>query len=456
MSSVAVVVLAAGKGTRMKSDVVKVLHPVAGVPMLSYTLDLARSLRPERLIVVVGFQSHLVREQLRSEDVIFADQKEQLGTGHAVRMARPYLLGFQGTVLILSGDVPLLTPETVRNFLTHHGARGCTLSVLTANLENPRGYGRVFRDTQGALLQIVEDRDLQSGEEKIREINTGIYLVESDFLLPALESLTDQNAQKEYYLTDIVSRASSQKRTVFPFLAEDPSEVMGINTRVELAKAAGLMRKRIAEAHMLAGVTLIDPETAYIDRLVKIGRDTVIYPNCCLLGRTFLGTGCVVELGCTLSDAQVGNSVRVKASSVITESVLEDRVEVGPFAHLRQQTVIREGSRIGNFVEVKRSVVGRGSAANHLAYLGDASLGDKVNVGAGAVTCNYDGEKKHQTIIEDGVFIGSNTALVAPVKVERHAVVGAGSTITKRVPPDTLAVARGKQVHYKKRAKPER
>ncbi len=456
MNSVAVVVLAAGKGTRMKSDVVKVLHPLAGLPMLSYTLDLARSLRPERLVVVVGFQGDLVRQDLRSDDVIFADQEKQLGTGHAVRMALPSLLGFQGTVLILSGDVPLLTPETIRNFLALHANHRCVLSVLTAKLEDPRGYGRVFRDTGGALVRIVEDRDLRPGEEKIREINTGIYLVEADFLLPALESLSDQNAQREYYLTDIVSQASSQKRTVYPFLAEDPSEVMGINTRVELAKAARLLRKRIAEEHMMAGVTLIDPETAYIDRLVKIGRDSVIYPNCCLLGRTFLGMGCVVEPGCKLTDAQLGNSVRIKASSVITESILEDGVEVGPLAHLRQQTILREGSRIGNFVEVKKSVIGRGSKADHLSYLGDASLGEKVNVGAGTVTCNYDGEKKHQTIIGDGVFIGSNTALVAPVKLARNAVVGAGSTITKQVPPDTLAVARGKQVHYKKRAKPER
>ncbi len=453
MSSIAVVILAAGKGTRMKSDRVKVLHPLAGLPMLAYPLDVARSLRPERLIVVVGFQGDLVREKLRSDDVIFADQEKQLGTGHAVQMARPHLLGFQGTVLILSGDVPLLKAETIKKFLAHHASHRCALSVLTAVLEDPKGYGRVFRDSEGALLRIVEDRDLRPGEEKIPEINTGIYLAETDFLLPALEDLRNENAQKEYYLTDIVSKASSQKRSVFPFLAEDPSEVMGINTRAELAKAARLLRERISGEHMIAGVTLIDPETAYIDRLVKIGRDSIIYPNCYLLGRTLLGAACVVEPGCKINDAQLGNSVCVKASSVIAQSVLEDRVEVGPFAHVRQQTILREGSRIGNFVEVKKSVVGRGSQANHLSYLGDASLGEKVNVGAGTVTCNFDGEKKHPTVIGDGVFLGSNTALVAPVKVERNAVVGAGSTITKQVPPDTLAVARGKQRHYKKRAK---
>jgi bifunctional UDP-N-acetylglucosamine pyrophosphorylase/glucosamine-1-phosphate N-acetyltransferase len=234
---------------------------------------------------------------------------------------------------------------------------------------------------------------------------------------------------------------------------EDSLEVMGINTRVELAKANQMMKKKIAEQHMLDGVTLIDPETTYIDREVKIGRDSVVYPNCYLLGKTSLGIACLVEPGCKLTDTQVGNQVTIKVSSVITESILEDRVEVGPFAHLRPQSVLREGSKIGNFVEVKKSVIGRGTKANHLSYIGDATLGEKINVGAGTITCNYDGKKKHRTIIEDGVFIGSNTALVAPIKVERNAVIGAGSTITKEVPADTLAVARGKQVHYRRRWK---
>lgn len=452
MTSRAIVVLAAGKGTRMKSDLVKVLHPLAGTPMLSFILNLARSLRPNRLVVVVGSQRDLVKQQFSAADVIFVDQEEQLGTGHAVSAASQALKGFQGTVLILCADVPLLTEGTVRKFLQSHEDSQATLSVLTTKLENPRGYGRVFRGEDKQLLRIVEDKDLRAEEETIREINTGIYCVEAGFLFSALSSLSDQNAQKEYYLTEIVEKASSQGKKAMAYVAEEPFEVMGINTRLDLAKANHYLRQKIAERHMLEGVTLMDPQTTYIDRQVEIGRDTTIYPNCYLLGKTSLGEGCVVEPGCKLTNTRVGNFVTIKASSVISESVIEDRVEVGPFAHLRPQTILREGSRIGNFVEVKKSVIGTGTKANHLSYIGDATLGKQVNVGAGTITCNYDGHKKHPTIIEDGVFVGSNTELIAPIKIGRNAVIGAGSTITKEVPPETLAVSRSKQVHYKKRA----
>lgn len=452
MTSLTIVVLAAGKGRRMKSDLVKVLHPLSGTPMLSFTMELARSLRPNRLLVVVGCQRDLVKQQFSAADVIFVDQEEQLGTGHAVSAASQALKGFQGTVLILCADVPLLTEGTVRKFLQSHEESQATLSVLTTKLENPRGYGRVFRGGNGQLLRIVEDKDLQAGEETIREINTGIYCVEAGFLFSALSSLSDQNAQREYYLTEIVEKASSQGKKAMAYVAEDPFEVMGINTRLDLAKANQYLRQKIAERHMLQGVTLMDPQTTYIDRQVEIGKDTMIYPNCYLLGKTSLGESCVVEPGCKLTNTRVGNFVTIKASSVISESVIEDRVEVGPFAHLRPQTILREGSRIGNFVEVKKSVIGTGTKANHLSYIGDATLGKKVNVGAGTITCNYDGHKKHPTIIEDGVFVGSNTELVAPIKIGRNAVIGAGSTITKEVPPETLALSRAKQVNYKKRA----
>jgi len=451
MRPLAIVVLAAGKGTRMKSDLVKVLHPLAGTPMLSFTLDLARTLHPGRLVVVVGFQRELVRQQFSTPELIFVDQEEQLGTGHAVSVACQALQGFQGTVLILCADVPLLTERTISSFLQFHGGNQATLSVLTTMLEDPRGYGRVVRGAEGQLLRIVEDKDLKAGEEGIREINTGIYCVEAGFLFSALSSLSDQNAQREYYLTDIVEKASSRGKKTIAYIAVDPLEVMGINTRLDLAKANQFLRQKIAERHMLAGVTLLDPQTTYIDREVRIGKDTVIYPNCYLLGKTSLGEGCVVEPGCKITDSRVGNSVTIKSSSVISESVIEDRVSVGPFAHLRPETVLREGSKIGNFVEVKKSVIGKGTKANHLSYIGDATLGERVNVGAGMITCNYDGRKKNPTIIEDEVFVGSNTALVAPIKIGRRAVIGAGSTITKEVPPDNLAVTRAKQVHYKKR-----
>ena len=288
-------------------------------------------------------------------------------------------------------------------------------------------------------------------EWKIQEINTGIYCVACQFLLSTLSSLDNQNVQKEYYLTDIVARASSQRKKVQGYIAENSLEVMGINTRVDLARAGQAMYQKIAEKHMLDGVTLIDPRTTFIDGSVEIGKDTVVYPNCYLLGKTSLGEGCTLEPGCKITDTRIGHGVTIKASSVVAESVIEDRVEVGPFAHLRPGTLLREGSRIGNFVEVKNSVIGKGTKASHLSYIGDATVGEKVNVGAGTITCNYDGRKKHPTIIEDGVFIGSNTELVAPIKIGRNALIGAGSTITKEVPPDTLAISRVKQVHYPKR-----
>jgi len=453
VKSLAVIILAAGKGTRMKSDLVKILHPVAGKPMLGSTLDLARSLGPDRLVVVVGSQRDIVREKFNAKDILFVDQEEQLGTGHAVLTAGPALKDFKGTVLILCADVPLLTAGTVKNLIKSHEEGLNTLSVLTTCLDHPKGYGRVVRGKNGQLLRIVEEKDLNAGEEAIREINTGIYCIDAKFLFPALLGLSDQNAQREYYLTDVVERASSQGERASACLAEDSLEVMGINTRLDLAKANQHLRQKIAERHMLEGVTLIDPQTAYIDREVEIGRDTVIYPNCYLLGKTSLGKNCLVEPGCKITDTRVGNFVTIKASSVVSESLIEDRVEVGPFAHLRPQTVLREGSRIGNFVEVKKSVIGKGAKANHLTYLGDATLGEKVNVGAGTIICNYDGLRKHPTIIEDGVFIGSNTELVAPIKIGRDAIIGAGSTITKEVPPDHLAFSRARQVHYKRRNK---
>ncbi len=453
MPSLAIIILAAGKGTRMKSDLVKVLHPLAGFPMLGLVLKLARSLQPEKLLVVIGFQKELIRQKFMAPDIIFVDQDEQLGTGHAVLMATPHLKGFRGPTLILSGDVPLLKEETLKHFVKFHEENQQTLSLLTTVLEKPQGYGRVLRDEQGQISGVVEEKDLHPGEELIKEVNSGIYCVQTDFLLAALPNLNDQNAQKEYYLPDIVKKAREESKKVGALLMEDSSEIMGINTRQDLARAGEILRERIAEQHMLAGVTLVDPQNTYIDYEVEIGRDTVIYPNCYLLGKTSLGEKCVVEPGCKIIDTKVGDFVTIKASSVISESILEDRVEVGPFAHLRPQTILKEGARIGNFVEVKKSIIGKGTKANHLSYIGDATLGERVNVGAGTITCNFDGQKKNPTYIEDEVFIGSNTALVAPIRIGQKSLIGAGSTITKEVPPETLAVARAKQVHYPRKKK---
>jgi bifunctional UDP-N-acetylglucosamine pyrophosphorylase/glucosamine-1-phosphate N-acetyltransferase len=407
------------------------------------------------LVAVVGFQRELVRQRFSAPDVIFVDQEEQLGTGHAVSVASQALKGFQGSALIICADVPLLTEGTLQRFLKFHEDNRATLSVLTTVPESPHGYGRIVRGEGGQLLGIIEEKDLQPGEEKIKEINTGIYCVEAEFLFSALPYLSDRNAQREFYLTDIVEKAGSLGKKTIAYLTADSVEVMGINTRVDLARANQILRQKIAERHMLEGVTLIDPQTTYIDRGVEIGKDTMIYPNCYLLGNTSLGEGCVVEPGCKITDSRVGNFVTIRASSVVSESVMEDRVEVGPFAHLRPKNLLREGSKIGNFVEVKKSVIGKGTKANHLSYIGDATVGEKVNIGAGTITCNYDGHKKHPTIIEDEVFVGSNTELVAPIKIGRGAIIGAGSTITKEVPPETLAISRAKQRHYKKRPPPK-
>ena len=451
MKPLAIVILAAGKGTRMKSNLAKVLHPIAGVPMLCYSLDLARALRPERIVVVVGFQRELIRERFSAPDITFVDQVEQLGTGHAVQRALTALEDFQGTVLILCGDVPLLREETLRAFRARHDESQAALSVLTAILPDPSGYGRIIRKKNGAPLRIVEDRDLRPEERNIQEINTGIYCVEKAFLLAALGNLKNQNAQKEFYLTDIVERASQEKRKVQAFPSPDPIEVMGVNTRIDLAQANQSMYQKIAQAHMLAGVTVLDPRSTYIDREVRIGKDTVIHPNCYLSGKTTIGEGCLLEPGCKIADSRLEDGVTVRGFSVITESTIGSQAVVGPFAHLRPGTILREGVHVGNFVEVKKSILGKGTKANHLTYLGDATIGERVNVGAGTITCNYDGVKKHPTVIEDGAFIGSNTELVAPVRIGRNALIGAGSTITKEVPPDTLAVSRVKQTHYPRR-----
>ena len=362
MDSLAIIILAAGKGTRMKSAVVKVLHPLAGVPLLSYSLDLARTFKPQKLVVVAGFQGDAVRRQFEAPDLIFVDQKEQLGTGHAVQTAVQTLPGFRGTVLILYGDVPLLTRETIQRLLHAHQGKKAAVTVLTTILENPGSYGRIFRREDGELLKIVEDKDLKAGEEVAREINTGIYCVDSDFLFSALLSLTDRNAQREYYLTDIVALASSRGERVGGYVAENSFEVMGINTRADLAEAARYLRQKINERHLLAGVTLIDPATTYIDREVVIGQDTVIYPNCFLLGRTTLGEGCVVEPGCNIQDTRVGKAAILRAYSMLSESIIEEGAEIGPFAQLRPQTAPLKKSRVGNFKKVPPPTLAGGRA----------------------------------------------------------------------------------------------
>ena len=380
-------------------------------------------------------------------DVAFAIQEEQLGTGHAVACAAPLFQGFKGSVLVLCGDVPLIRTATLQAMLSVHEARRATVTVLTAHPENPFGYGRVVKGEGGRVLQIVEEKDATAEEKRINEINTGIYCVEADFLFTAVAGLNNDNVQGEYYLTDIVKRGADQGRLCLSYAVADAEEVMGVNDRVQLATAGKVLRRRINEKLMLAGVTIIDPDTAYIEEGVEIGTDTVIYPNVHIAGLSTIGSGCLVEPSVVIRRCTIGNGVTIKAGSVMTDSVVHDSAAIGPMAHLRPGSELGEHVKIGNFVETKKVVMGEGSKASHLTYLGDATIGSNVNIGCGTITCNYDGVNKHRTVIGDDVFVGSDVQFVAPVTVGRNSLIAAGTTVTRDVPPDSLAIARTPQVN---------
>src|SRR5512136_2501755 len=450
MESIMTIVLAAGKGTRMKSDLVKVLHPLLGVPMLSYPVELSlNDIKAEKTILVVGHQADKIKEKFKDIKVDFALQKEQLGTGHAVLQAIPFLQSFNGTVLILCGDVPLVKMETLRSFIDTFWRNESKLSVLTAVVENPSGYGRIIRGPTGWLEKIVEEKDGSEEEKLIREINTGIFCIKAPFLIDGLKEIGQENAQGEYYLTDLVEIGRKRGMRCSAHMVADPTEVMGINTRADLAVANEVLRQEKVMDLMLSGVTIIDPKTAYVDKTIEIGKDTIVHPNCVLQGKTKIGERCVIESNARIVDSLIGNEVLVRSNSVITESKIDDGASIGPFAHLRPLTEIKTKAKIGNFVEVKKSVIGKGTKANHLAYIGDSTLGEKVNVGAGTITCNYDGHKKNQTIIGDRVFVGSNVELVAPVKIGNDASIGAGATVTKDIPDGALAISRVPQKNIK-------
>jgi bifunctional UDP-N-acetylglucosamine pyrophosphorylase/glucosamine-1-phosphate N-acetyltransferase len=450
LKEIAAVILAAGKGTRMKSDLVKVLHPLLGIPMLSYTVDLALDgIKAEKAVVVVGHQADRIQSLFKDRLVQFVLQKEQLGTGHAVLQTLPFLEGFEGTVLILCGDVPLVKIETLRSFIDAFHASRSVLSVMTVSVKDPFGYGRILHDRNGWLERIVEEKDATADERKVREINTGIYCIDAAFLRKGLTEIGRENAQGEYYLTDLVHVAGRKGLKCSVYEVKDPQEVMGINTRVDLAIANEVLRQEKMKALMLSGVTVVDPRTTYADKGVEVGKDTVLFPNCLLQGKTRIGERCIIESNTVISDSVVGNEVTVRSSSVIEESKIEDQVTIGPFTHLRPLSEIRRQAKIGNFVEVKKSVIGKGTKANHLTYIGDSTLGEDVNIGAGTITCNYDGFEKHQTIIGDRVFVGSNVELVAPVKIGNDASIGAGATVTKDVPDGALAISRVPQKNIK-------
>lgn len=447
MTATHVLVLAAGKGTRMKSALPKVLHPVAGTPMIEYVLATAAALSPSSCTVVVGHQAEQVSAALAHHAAVrFLVQEPQLGTGHALLQAEPLLSGVKGTLVLLSGDVPLLTAATLRALLSAHEAAGAAATVITARVADPTGYGRIVRDN-GSLVRIVEHKDATPAEREIAEINSGIYAFDLEPLFGALHRIGSNNAQGEYYLPDLVAIYREQGRVVSTLMVDEVAQILGINSRLELAEMSRRVWRSRNDDLMASGVTIEDPATTYVGRDVVVGRDTVIRPGVVLEGRTVIGEGCCLYPGVRIQDSTLGDRVTILDHCLVNGAQIAEDVTVGPFAHLRPQTEIATGARIGNFVELKKTKLGTGSKANHLAYLGDATIGSHVNIGAGTITCNYDGVRKNPTIIEDDVFIGSDSQLVAPVNVGRGAYVAAGSTITQDVPAGALGIARGRQVN---------
>jgi bifunctional UDP-N-acetylglucosamine pyrophosphorylase/glucosamine-1-phosphate N-acetyltransferase len=446
-----IVILAAGRGTRMRSERAKVLHAIAGKPFIVSVLETASALAPDRLAVVVGHDAAEVERvcaayfsrQPIAGTVSYPRQVEQRGTGDAVRAAAASFDGFDGDVLILYGDVPGLAAPTLQALVEQHRASQATLSLLTTEVDAPTGYGRILRRPDGSLRGIVEQRDLDPADHAVREINPGIYCVRSRALWPALTRLRSDNAQGEYYLTDIVAMAVDGGEAVETRSVADAAEVAGINSREDMANLEERARKALVEKWMRAGVTFRDPATAYIEEDVTIGSDTEIGPNVQLLGRTTIGRGCELDGTAFLRDATLGDGVHLRLGVVMTECEVGNGAIIGPFAHIRPGTVLAEEVHIGNFVETKKAKIGRGTKANHLTYLGDCEIGTATNVGAGTITCNYDGFAKHRTVIGDRVQIGSDTQLVAPVTVGDDAYVGAGTTVTGDIPAGgTLVVSR--------------
>ena len=441
MDGLTIVILAAGEGKRMRSRQPKVLHRLCGRPLIGYALRTARVLA-DRIVLVVGPDADGVRAAA-GEGVRVVEQRERLGTGHAVLQAREACGA--GTILVLPGDSPLLSSETLTALVARHRAAGAAATVLTAVVDRPQGYGRILRQG-GRVTRIVEERDATDDQKKITEINTSVYGFDARRLWKALGELRPDNDQGEYYLTDVIGLLARAGGRIEALAAPDPAEALGINDRKQLAAVAAIQRRRILDGLMEAGVTVLDPASTYVEDTVTIGPDTTLYPNVVLEGATTIGSECVIASGCQVSASRFGDRVTLKPYCVVSEAVVEDDATLGPFCHLRPGCHIGQKAKIGNFVEAKKARIGRGSKANHLAYLGDATVGEDVNIGAGTITCNYDGRAKHETRIGDGAFVGTNATLVAPLVIGEGAYVGGGSTITKDVPPGALAVGRAPQV----------
>lgn len=431
------VILAAGQGTRMRSSLPKVLHPILGRPMVAYALDVARRVTQAKPVVVIGHAAEQVRAAI-GEEAEFVLQRQQLGTGHAVQQVAPLLRDQVDYVLVTYGDMPLLRAATLQRLLEAQREHDGPISLLTVVADDPRGFGRILRADDGRVLAIVEEAHATPEQRAIRELNTGVFCFQADWLWDALGKI-QRSPKGEYYLTDLVEIAVREGRSVQALSVEDPVEVIGVNTRLHLAEATAQMQQRINQAWMLAGVTIIDPRSTYIEPDVRIGRDTVLWPGTFLEGDTVIGAMCEIGPHTRIQNSQIGDRCKI-VFSVIEQAVLEDEVDVGPFGHLRKGAHLARGVHMGNFGEVKNSYLGPGTKMGHFSYIGDATIGENVNIGAGTITCNYDGERKHPTEIGDQVFIGSDTMLVAPLKIGKGARTGAGSVVTKDIPADTLVV----------------
>ncbi|MBK5444319.1 MULTISPECIES: bifunctional UDP-N-acetylglucosamine diphosphorylase/glucosamine-1-phosphate N-acetyltransferase GlmU [Peribacillus] len=445
MSNRYAIILAAGQGTRMKSKLYKVLHPVCGKPMVQHVIDQVNQLQIEDIVTVIGHGAEKVQEQL-GDSCKYALQEQQLGTAHAVMQAGDVLSDKSGITLVICGDTPLIKAETMEALITLHEQSKAKATILTAYADNPDGYGRVLRSENGLVEKIVEHKDASDEERYVKEINTGTYCFDNQALFSALKKVSNDNVQGEYYLPDVIEILKEEGESVTAFQSSDFDETLGVNDRVALSQAEQTLRSRINESHMRNGVTIIDPLTTFIEADVKIGQDTVIYPGSLIKGKSIIGQDCLIGPNSEISDCEIGDGTEIH-QSVVHESSIGSLVKIGPFAHVRPQSDIQDSVKIGNFVEIKKTVFGKGSKASHLSYIGDAEVGENVNIGCGSITVNYDGTNKHLTKIEDDVFIGCNSNLVAPVTIGKGAYVAAGSTITQDVPQEALSVARARQVN---------
>ena len=447
MKPLAAVILAAGKGTRMRCKTPKVTQPVAGRPMILYALELVTTLQACPVVVVVGHQAAYITQMLPADGWRVVEQTEQLGTGHAMRQTEEILKDFPGDVLVMHADVPLLRAATLQQLVETHRRSGAVATLLTAMMEQPARLGRVVRQPNGQVARIVEALDANEAERAIGEINTGTYCFQSSFVYPALHDLCADNVKGEYYLTDVIGAACRSGLPVQAIHCDDWREAVGVDSKADLARAEALIRQQVLERLMANGVTVLDPLTTYVHPEVRVGCDTVLHPNTHLLGKTVIGEDCDIWPNTVIRDSTLEDGVTILPSCVITASTIAAGSQVGPFAHLRPESVLGQRVRIGNFVEVKKSMIGDGSKVPHLSYVGDVVMGKDVNVGAGFIACNYDGEQKHETIIEDAVFIGSDSQIIAPLRIGQGAYIATGTTVRKAVPPHALVYNTKDQVH---------